>query len=122
MTSEVAGLLAFRGEPYLVLSLYIDVDARQQELSAVRSRSHSLLHQAREELTHRGEALEHAIREAALDDLERCRAFLDDYLPRGACRGWRNWARRATLSTTQSQRTAWDNAARRTPCRERIAA
>src|SRR5436309_693943 len=84
---EPANLLQFRGDPYLVLSLYIDVDARQQELSGVRSRSHSLLHQAREELTHRSEALEHAVREAALDDLERCRAFLDDYLPRGACRG-----------------------------------
>src|SRR5438270_8896175 len=86
-TQEVAGLLAFRGDPYLVLSLYIDVDARYQELSAVRSRSHSLLHQAREELVHRGEALAHGVREAALDDLERCRAFLDGYIPRGACRG-----------------------------------
>jgi hypothetical protein len=86
-SQEVASLFAFRGDPYLVLSLYIDVDARYQELSAVRSRSHALVHHAREALLHRGEALEHAVREAALDDLERCRAFLDAYLPRGACRG-----------------------------------
>src|SRR5439155_17939769 len=115
MTPEVESLLAFRGEPYLVLSLYIDVDARQQELSAVRSRSHSLLHQAREELTQRGEALEHAVREAALDDLERCRAFLDDYLPRGACRGLalfscagRDWWQDYCLLRPVPDRWLWD--------------
>src|SRR5438477_9976818 len=84
---DVSGLLSFRGDPYLVLSLYMDADARQQELSGVRSRSHSLLHAAREELTRRWDGLQHAVREAALDDLERGRAFLDAYLPHGACRG-----------------------------------
>jgi hypothetical protein len=113
-TPEAAGLFAFQGDPYLVLSLSIDVDARRQELSAVRSRSHSLLHQAREALLHRGEALEHAVREAALDDLERCRAFLDAYLPRGACRGLalfscagRDWWQDYCLPRPVPDRSLW---------------
>src|SRR5438874_2143200 len=111
---DVAALSSFRGDPYLVLSLYMDADARQQELSGVRSRSHSLLHAAREELTRRWDALEHAVREAALDDLERGRAFLDTYLPHGACRGLalfscagRDWWQEFFLPRTVPDRCVW---------------
>jgi hypothetical protein len=112
---DATSLLAFRGDPYLVLSLYMDADSRQQELSGVRSRSHSLLHQAREELTRRWDTLEHGVREAALDDLERCRAFLDAFLPRGACRGLalfsctgRDWWQAYHLPRSVPDRCVWD--------------
>jgi peptide subunit release factor 1 (eRF1) len=115
-TRDVASLFAFRGDPYLVLSLYMDADARQQELAGVRSRSHSLLHQAREELMRRWDALEHGVREAALDDLERCRAFLDAFLPRGACRGLvlfsctgRDWWQDYCLPRSVQDRWVWDS-------------
>jgi hypothetical protein len=115
-TQDAASLFAFRGDPYLVLSLYLDVDARQQELSGVRSRSHSLLHQAREALTQRWDALEHGVREAALADLDRCRAFLDEYLPRGACRGLalfsctgQHWWQDYCLPRSVPDRWEWDS-------------
>jgi len=113
---DVESLFAFQGDPYLVLSLYMDADSRQQELSGVRSRSHSLLHQAREELMRRWDALEHGVREAALDDLERCRASLDAFLPRGACRGLalfscsgRDWWQEYCLPRSVPDRCVWDS-------------
>jgi hypothetical protein len=124
---DATSLLAFRGDPYLVLSLYMDADSRQQELSGVRSRSHSLLHQAREQLTRRWDQEpgarasgrdakgEHGVREAALDDLERCRAFLDAFLPGGACRGLalfscagRDWWQAYHLPRSVPDRCVWD--------------
>jgi hypothetical protein len=80
----------------------------------VWSRSHSLLHEAREELTRHWAALEHAVREAALDDLERCRAFPDAYLPHGACRGLafffragRDWWQEFLLPRSVPDRCVW---------------
>jgi peptide subunit release factor 1 (eRF1) len=113
--SDVLKLSGFEAAPYLVLSLYLNAEARTQELPAIRSRAHALLHQAREELERRWDELEHDVREAARRDLEECRAFTDQFVPRGACRGLalfscagREWQQHAALPRPVPDRYAWD--------------
>jgi peptide chain release factor subunit 1 len=86
-TRETRNLARFDAAPYRVLSLCIDTDSQAPEPVVIRSRAHSLLHQARQELEAHRSLLEHEVREAAHEDLERCRAFVDRFQPRGACRG-----------------------------------
>jgi peptide subunit release factor 1 (eRF1) len=113
---EVLSLADFQADPYLVLSLYLNADGRTQEVNTVRSRAHSLLHQAREELERRWNELEHVVREAARRDLECCRAFVDGFLPRGACRGLalfscsgRDWWQHFPVPRPVPDRFAWDS-------------
>jgi peptide chain release factor subunit 1 len=120
---EVSSLANFQADPYLVLSLYLNATPtlragtrRTQEVNTIRSRAHSLLHQARAELERRWNELEHAVREAARDDLERCRAFVDTFVPRGACRGLalfacggRDWGQHFSLPRPVPDRYAWDS-------------
>jgi peptide subunit release factor 1 (eRF1) len=112
---DVKSLADFQASPYLVLSLYVNADTRTQELNVLRSRAHALLHEARAELERRWSELTHAVREAARDDLERSRAFVDEFRPRGACRGLalfacggREWWQHFPLPRPVPDRFAWD--------------
>jgi peptide chain release factor subunit 1 len=84
---EVLSLAAMETGPYRVLSLYLDTDSQAPEPAVIRTRAHSLLHQAEQELEEQWSKLDHDIREAAREDLARCRAFIDTFRARGACRG-----------------------------------
>jgi len=113
-TREVLSLAAFQAAPYRVLSLYLEADLRGQELATIRSRAHSLLHQAHEALERQQGELEHAVHEAARADLKRCRAFIDTFRPRGACRGLalfscagRDWWQHYPLPRPVPDRTEW---------------
>jgi peptide chain release factor subunit 1 len=108
-------LSELRAAPYLVLSLYLDADGRTQEVKAIRSRAHSLLHRAHEELERRWHELEHDVRESARKDLEECRTIVDELLPRGACRGLalfscsgRGFLESYVLPRPVQDRTVWD--------------
>lgn len=112
---EVQQLAAFQARPYLVLSIYLNADGRAREPGVVRSQAHALLHQARMELESRWDRLAHAVREAARADLERCRAFVDSFLPHGACRGLavfscagRHWWQHFSVPRPVPDRILWD--------------
>lgn len=83
---DAVSLAAFEASPYRVLSLYVDTDSQAPEPVVIRTRAHSLLHQAHQELEQRRSLMDHEVHEAARADLERCRAFVDQFRPRGACR------------------------------------
>lgn len=112
---DVKSLADFQASPYLVLSLYVNADTRTQEINALRSRAHELLHEARAELERRWGELTHAVREAARCDLERSRAFIDAFRPQGPCRGLalfacggRDWWQHFPLPRSVPDRYAWD--------------
>lgn len=111
---EVLRLTKLETAPYRLLSLYIDTDGQAPEPATIRSRAHSLLHQARAELEAGWSAMEHDVRESAREDLERCRTFMDKFVPHGACRGLALFAcagrdvwHRFPLPRPVSSRYAW---------------
>lgn len=93
----VQNLVNLQTAPYLLLSLYIGASP-SEEVNAFRSRGHSLLHEAHVALEEQWTRLHHEVREAAREDLKRCREFIDGFVPRGGCMGLaifscagRNW-------------------------------
>jgi peptide chain release factor subunit 1 len=113
---EVLSLATFEAAPYRVLSLYVDTDSQAPEPAAIRSRARSQLHQAEQELEQHWGELEHEVREAAREDLERCRAFVDGFLPRGACRtlalfscSGRDWWQHYPLPRPVPDQYRWDD-------------
>jgi len=111
---DVQSLVQLQTAPYLLLSLYVATQP-QEEWNTFRSRGHSLLHEARIALEEQWPRLPHEVREAAREDLKRCREFLDAFIPRGGCMGLaifscagRNWWRHYPLPRSVTSRFEWN--------------